>query len=252
MLFDQAATEDEEAEAAAEVSAEDVAQESAPEAEIQEEAVQEAAASDIEVSDDVARQLEDLSDTIHKSQNPQPEPEAAEDPDKLLDKIQEEQIQQEAELETPVEQAAEPECEPVAEVEESHEDVLPHAEDVLDSLDREMSNLNDLVAEETSESHDDSDDIVMQELEDKVSPPPAASQEDKVKAQANDPQPARPRERVGMNSAQRVVISGLEASNKPFEKVVPGPAKDIMGIVAVITLAVSMATLGLFLIFGGS
>ena len=56
----------------------------------------------------------------------------------------------------------------------------------------------------------------------------------------------------GMNPAQKVFVSGLQATNKPFEKVVPGKAKDTLGLVAIITVAISMATLGFYLVFGGN
>ncbi len=187
--------------------------------------------------DELARQLNDLTETLSEAHE---------------GKISEE-------IDKSVEASIPDEPEP------SVEDVkkaMPHAEEVLDALDRQMKDLNALVTEETNAGGaagadvSADDNMVMQELEDKTAPEVKGKKDKKVSKEKGKPEVELQSEpvikpRTGMNVAQKAVVTSFEAVNKPLEKVVPVTMKDTLGLVAIITLAVSMATLGFWLVFGG-
>ncbi|MBN2841970.1 MAG: hypothetical protein JXM68_02705, partial [Sedimentisphaerales bacterium] len=118
--------------------------------------------------DDLARQLDDLTETLSEAQD-----------DKMAEDIGK-----------AVEASAPDEPEP------SVEDVkkaMPHAEEVLDALDRQMKDLNDLVSQETNaggaadgETSTD-ENMVMQELEDKTAPAAKGKKDKKVTKEKGKP-----------------------------------------------------------------
>lgn len=182
------------------------------------------------IDEDIARQLADLSDIL--DENAQEEPE---------DSVAEAEPPSKASIDDDI---SDP---PISDSEK----VMPHAEDVLRDLDKQMNDLNDLVNEET-DSADAADDIVLQELEDKVAPRKKDKSSKQQSATLENPTEQEKPARIGMSATQKAVISGLQATNKPFEKVVKGQAKDTLGLVAILTFAISIATLGFYLLFGGN